>query len=114
MRHKAKLHGCTLLHCMHLPNPHRCCSTLCRQAEPNGRQHRSSSLKHNCQIDEGRHSESRLSCTHRLQLLQILELGLELVQVRVRVAAQHSAVEWVAENLRGTVLLSDDAHHDGM
>lgn len=38
--------------------------------------------------------------THPLEPLKVLQLRLELVQVGVRIAAQHRAVEWIPEYLR--------------
>ncbi len=50
------------------------------------------------------HARAQTRCrwqrTHPLQALQVLQLRLELVQVGVRVAAQHAAVQRVPEHLR--------------
>ena len=54
---------------------------------------------------DGCTSRTRKPCTevispHPLELLQVLQLRLELVQVGIRVAAEHAAVQRVPEHLR--------------
>ena len=50
--------------------------------------------------DAGESECDAVAGAHRLQLLQVLQLSLELVQVGVCIAAQHRAIKGIPEHLQ--------------